>query len=619
MRRRGKALATLLALVALPGARAVFRGVQVGGAALLHDATVSLTQDVIYQGQPGLRMTCSATFVDLGGDAATTLVLTAGHCFEGPGGEDVSGMALIRPRFGGAAGLDLLGYDVVAYANEVERVFNGQHDTSKDVALLSVTVAPGMQSSVREVAVRFGGTAPSAGEVHTLAGFGDDACTHMGEPLGDDNGRSPHCTSESGGGAVSVPGDVSPLVVDEMQKKRGTGRLRSAPLTLEEVKAGADYQLLVYPVFNNAGVDYGIRSGDSGGPCLAAGGQQVLGVNSGGPPQDIFDRMRHTCSGVEPQRQWMCDAALRWTGVPCVSSSTTTTTTTHAPDPPSPPPTTTTTTTLAPDPPSPPPPTTTTTTLAPDPPSPPPPTTTTTTLAPNPSPPPPPPLTTTTTTLAPNPSPPPPPPPLLTTTTTTLASSPPPPPAQASIRSTVALAGYAASSFGTAERAAFKNGVATRLTTAASIPVAAEAVTIFTVAEGTPTPAKRHLAATTVNVDYQVALASLALASAASAQLDTANAAALQAALTTAGLSSLSGLTVQTAPSTNAPPPPPATTPLPPARSPPPPPPTTTTANPPTSPIGDLPPGTPPPDGSPAARVGGAVALGVCAALAHAR
>ena len=66
---------------------AVFQGTQVPTNTLLYNATVSLSQSIIYKGQPGVRMACSGTFVDLGGDAATSLVLTAGHCFEGPGAE----------------------------------------------------------------------------------------------------------------------------------------------------------------------------------------------------------------------------------------------------------------------------------------------------------------------------------------------------------------------------------------------------------------------------------------------------------------------------------------------------------------------------------------------------
>ena len=251
---------------------AVFQGTQVPTNTLLYNATVSLSQSIIYKGQPGVRMACSGTFVDLGGDAATSLVLTAGHCFEGPGaGGSVAGMELIRPRFGGSTGLDLLGYDVVAKAVDVQHIFTGQTETSVDVALMKVAVEPGMQDAVREIPVRFGGAAPAAGDMHTLAGFGDDACTHSGEPQGDDQGKSPHCATAgapTGGGAVTVPGDVSPLVIDGMQMSRGRGKLRSASLKLEEVKVGTNYQLFVYPVFNNVGVDFGIRSGDSGGPCL---------------------------------------------------------------------------------------------------------------------------------------------------------------------------------------------------------------------------------------------------------------------------------------------------------------------------------------------------------------
>ena len=145
-------LAALLGATAvLPSADAVFQGDAVTSG-LISDASVSLTID---KGNGQAAMTCSGTFVDLTGDAATTLVLTAGHCIRSE--SEVLGTDLVRTRW---SGNQITGYDVLGVVEDVVYKFERSETAPIDLALLRVSVAPEMQGSIREMSV-IGASDPS--------------------------------------------------------------------------------------------------------------------------------------------------------------------------------------------------------------------------------------------------------------------------------------------------------------------------------------------------------------------------------------------------------------------------------------------------------------------------
>ncbi|KAK3249467.1 hypothetical protein CYMTET_41106 [Cymbomonas tetramitiformis] len=124
-----------------------------------------------------MKMGCTGTFIDLTGDVATTLVLTAGHCIQNM--SDVVGTKIVRTTYDGNV---ITGYTELGTVEDAVLKNEGGEE-AVDIALLRVTIADGMQSSITEMQVSgFSDPLPEAGEIHTLVGFGDDACTHTTQP-----------------------------------------------------------------------------------------------------------------------------------------------------------------------------------------------------------------------------------------------------------------------------------------------------------------------------------------------------------------------------------------------------------------------------------------------------
>lgn len=118
----------------------------------------------------------------------------------------------------------------------------------------------------------------------------------------------------------------------------------------------------------------------------------------------------------------------------------------------------------------------------------------------------------------------------------------------------MSLFGYTLSSFGTSAKGAFRRGIARRLRDG-NVDVNEKAVEFMGISSGSE---RRRLAATGVNVDYQIVLRNTSEASSASNLLGASSAALLQKALKDAGMGELSGVSVLVAPFTQAPPPPPS-------------------------------------------------------------
>lgn len=118
----------------------------------------------------------------------------------------------------------------------------------------------------------------------------------------------------------------------------------------------------------------------------------------------------------------------------------------------------------------------------------------------------------------------------------------------------MSLFGYTLSSFGTSAKGAFRRGIARRLRDG-NVDVNEKAVEFMGISSGSE---RRRLAATAVNVDYQIVLRNTSEASSASNLLGASSAALLQKALKDAGMGELSGVSVLVAPFTQAPPPPPS-------------------------------------------------------------